>query len=298
MSNSFYVPGWHNDPWEVDTVLARLPTPLFGDTPAGAVADPLPDHVFLWNAVRNLGHGETLVKNQGQVGSCVSFGTNSAIRCTMAAEIVQGDPEEFADIVEEVTYGGSRVEVGGGRISGDGSVGAWAADFVRKWGVVARGQYGEHDLRQYDEARCRRYGREGVPRELEELARKHPVQDCSLVKTWDEAKTALAQGYAIAICSDQGFDMRRNEDGIARPSGSWAHCMALIGYATIKGNEYGCINNSWGPNAHTGPLGPGDPPPSGFYAPADVVDRMIRQGDSWAFSRLVGFPAKPLAWFV
>ena len=38
----------------------------------------------------------------------------------------------------EVIYGGSRVEIGGGRIRGDGSIGAWAARWVRDYGVVPR----------------------------------------------------------------------------------------------------------------------------------------------------------------
>ena len=37
---------------------------------------------------------------------------------------------------------------------------------------------------------------------------------------------------------------------------------------------------------------PTDAPGCGFWADADVLDRMLAQGDSWAFSRFVGFPAK------
>jgi len=50
--------------------------------------------------------------------------------------------------------------------------------------------------------------------------------------------------------------------------------------------------NSWGGLAHSGPSGAGDPSTAGFWADADVVDRMLRQGDSWAFSRVSGFPRR------
>ena len=50
----------------------------------------------------------------------------------------------------------------GGRVRGDGSVGAWAARFVSEYGVVERGVVGRHDLRKYDEVLCREFGRLGA----------------------------------------------------------------------------------------------------------------------------------------
>ena len=59
----------------------------------------------------------------------------------------------------------------------------------------------------------------------------------------------------------------------------------------------GFLLNSWGETAHTGPTGIGDPSPAGFWADAAVLDRMLRQGDSWAFSGIRGFPARKLDWY-
>jgi hypothetical protein len=92
--------------------------------------------------------------------------------------------------------------------------------------------------------------------------------------------------------------MQRDSNGICEPSRKWIHCMALIDYATINGREYGRIENSWGPNAHTGPLGPGNPPSSGFYADSKVINGILGQGDSWAFSAVQGWPARKLNWFI
>lgn len=168
---------------------------------------------------------------------------------------------ELRDIAEEVTYAGSRVEVGGGRLrGGDGSVGAWAAQFVQKYGVVSREVHGQYDLTKYSESRARSWGNSGVPDDLELVARQHSVRDITLVKTWADAKRALSQGYGIAICSDQGFAMQRDSRGVAAPKGRWAHCMCLDGYHIDEsGNEFGHIENSWGGEYPYRPCGLGHP---------------------------------------
>jgi hypothetical protein len=296
--------GWVDDPTEVAAVSRRQPWATAAATPAGQVsADELPKEVFQWWAYKALFGRNPPEKNQKSVGSCVSFGTNTGVERGYAVDVKTsgGDSDQFKHFVEEITYGGSRVEVGGGRIRGDGSLGAWAAEFVKagKWGLIARGVYenGKYDLTEYSESRCRQYGDRGVPDDLEDDAREHPVQAVVQVRSWIEAKKLLAQGYGIAICSDQGFSMRRDADGVAQPSGSWAHCMCLDGYVVLNsGKERGHIENSWGGNAHTGPVGPGDPSTAGFWADSGVIDRMLRQGDSWAFSGVKSFPAKKINW--
>jgi hypothetical protein len=291
--------GWWDNPVEVAAVVRSQPYASASATEAGQVAgDELPKEVFLWHAHKKITGKNPETKNQGGVGSCVSFGTNTAIRRTMAVEIaIGGEAEELTDIVEEVTYGGSRVEVGGGRIRGDGSIGAWAAEFVKKWGVIARGKYDGHDLSRYSESTCRSFGSRGVPDALEPLAREHPVKEVVAVNTTEEAKRLLASGYGIAICSDQGFSMRRDSRGVASPSGTWHHCMCIDGYVVLpNGDEIYHDENSWGPDAHTGPVGPGEPGPGGFYMEKRVLARILGQGDSWAFSALRGFPARSINW--
>lgn len=297
MSNPFYTPGWVDDPVAVQAVQATLPRPVFAMTPTAAIpAADLPAEVFLWKFYERLFAGKkTPTRNQGQVGSCVSFGTAAAVERTMCAEIAAGQPEEFKDLVQEVIYAGSRVEVGGGRLRGnDGSLGAWAADWCRKWGVVARGQYGSLDLSAYSESRAKQWGDSGVPDELEAEAKAHAVTDVTQVQTTEDAQKALAAGYGIAVCSQQGFAMQRNADGVCEAQGSWAHCMCCDGYATFAGGLHFHIDNSWGPNAHTGPVGAGDPSTSGFWAKASAFARMLNAGDSWVFAGVNGWRATVL----
>ena len=270
----------------------RQPVQWFGDTPAGkarvAFGDVL---VVLPDAAKQVRGSFLPARDQGQVGSCVSFGTATAIEHLMLVQIARGDMADYHDLAQEVIYGGSRVEIGGGRIRGDGSVGAWAAQFVQKFGVVTRDKHGKYDLLTYSESRCREWGRTGVPDDLEPLAKESPVKGITGIRNAEEAKTALVQGYPIAVCSDQGFASTRDKDGFARASGSWAHCMAVLGYRDAPRKGF-LICNSWGPTWISGPKGSIDIPDGCFWCEYSTFDRMCKQNDTWAFSDAVGFPAK------
>jgi hypothetical protein len=106
-----------------------------------------------------------------------------------------------------------------------------------------------------------------------------------------DKKRSIQQGYPVAVCSDQGFTMDRDATGRCRPQGQWMHCMAIIGVRTNPEGAF--ILNSWGDNAHTGTVWPADAPVAGFWADASVVDRMMRQGDSFALADVAGFPQRP-----
>jgi hypothetical protein len=292
-----FATGWVEDSSAVSALLEELPQPFASNTPAGQVEE-LPERVHLWDIARKVTGALLPPRNQGAVGSCVSFGTARAVEYSMVCEIFQGEPEQFVELATEVIYGGSRVEIGGGKLSGDGSVGAWAADWCRKYGVLGREKYNEIDLTIYDEKRCREWGKSGIPTSIEDLAKLHPTRSTTLVQNWEEARRMLASGYGIALCSSQGFSMIRDGNGISAPKGIWNHCMTLCGYDSINGQQHGRFDNSWGGEAHTGPVGPGAPGPEGFWASAIIIDKMLRQGDSWAFSCVEGFPARKLRWIL
>jgi hypothetical protein len=281
--------GWVDDPDAVRHCLAEMDCGTFRDTPAFAAAWDGPENVYLWESARTVTGDLLPARDQRSVGSCVGFATASAIEFLSLVQIVDGEAAEYRHLASEVIYGGSRVEIGGGRIRGDGSIGAWAARWVRDYGVVPRGRHGSHDLRLYDENRCRDYGRRGVPDDLEVLAKEHPVRGVVNVRSWEECRSAIRNGYPVLVCSSQGFTMDRDGEGFCNPRGRWYHAMAVIG---VRSGERpgGFLLNSWGPDAHRGPRYPADAPGCGFWADADVLDRMLAQGDSWAFSRFVGFP--------
>ncbi len=291
--------GWVPDPAAVGAVRDRFPDRAdFTATEAFRAAYTGPDDVYLWEACKKVTGSVLPARNQGQVGACVGFGTAAAVEHLMCVELAAsgGTSKEFRPVAPEVIYAGSRVEIGGGRVRGDGSVGAWAAEFVRRYGVVPRGVFGALDLSRYSESVCRDLGRSGVPAELEAVARKHPVQGIANVRTWAEARAAVRNGYPVAVCSRQGFRLERDADGFCPPAGVWYHCMALVG---VRGGDRpgGFLVNSWGPAAHTGPRRPADAPAAGFWADARVIEIMLADGDSWAVSGFPGFPARRLDWY-
>ena len=297
-----FAQGWVNDPPEVEAIVAQQPFKTFSDTEAGQfmVASDLPKSVYLWDAAKKVLGKLLPPRSQGEVGSCVAFGCCRAVEYTMLSEIAAGEAEEFRDLCTEVNYAGGRVEVGKGRLGrGDGSIGAWSAEFVKRWGSIDRAVYGTYDLTKYSEDRCRAWGKSGVPDDLEPEVKKYPITTITLVTTPTEAKKALAAGYGISVASDQGFSYTRNSNGICAPRGSWAHQMCICGYTEIDGKTYFRIDNSWGANTHTGPTGPGSPGPEGFYAAENVVAGMLSQKDSFAYAGMKGFvPRNIIDWFV
>jgi hypothetical protein len=286
-----YIPGWVDDPAAVEAIAQLQPLPEFGNTEAGQDSGPIPSRVFLWDVAKKITGSILPPYSQGNIGSCVSFGTARAVQYSMLGEILNGEPEDFRQIVEEAIYGLARVEIGGGRIRGDGAVGAYGAQAVKDFGILDRAIHGQHDLRKYSEATCRDWGNKGLPDDLEPIAKMYPVKNITRVRTWDEAKRALANLYGIAVCSSQGFTMERDKNGFAKPRGTWQHCMCLDGY-NEDGNESGHFKNSWGAHSHIGPEGIGDPGPCGFWADSEVIDKMLRSGDCWAFSGVQGFQKK------
>jgi hypothetical protein len=293
--------GWVADPDVIAANLDPVVTTHFGDTPAGKAALGDTD-VFLWQAVRKVNNkAPPWYPNvdQQQVGCCVGCGWKHASDICQATSILAGQSAEWQPVSVEVIYGGSRVEVGKGQIRGDGSVGAWAAKWCSTYGLAAMQKYESVDLSTFSPSRARTFGTKGVPADIETAAKLHPVKTTALVKTWADVKRAIQQGYPVAVCSDQGFTMTRDKDGFARPSGTWGHCMCICGVRTT-GKEGGFILNSWGDEAHTGPVWPADAPVAGFWADAATIGRMVGEGDSFALSDVVGFPARkvPVDWFI
>jgi hypothetical protein len=287
-------PGWEPRPEEVEAVQGELPIPAFGQAPADEIPiEDIPDDMLGWKMFEKATGKPWPVINQGSIGSCVAHGTVNAIYYTMGYEIANGDREEWKPLSRETIYGGSRVEVGKGRLGrGDGSIGAWAAKFVNQWGIVA-----EEKVGPYDVGRCKQYGANGVPDDIEKLAKEHPIAEVTLVTSFEQACKALSSGYGISICSGQGFSMTRDKDGFCAPRGHWSHCMALIGYRK-DGPRPGCvIVNSWGANTTSGPQ-PDGLPASAWWCEASVINRILKEEDSWAFSGVNGFPARKLNWVI
>lgn len=285
--------GYDYDWQEVDRFVSGLRRPVFG-TSAQPLRDTGKGKVALLHKAFEAVTGEPMRPHYQTIGDCVSHGWAIGVDTLAAVEIhLAGERELWkAKTVTEPIYALSRVEVGGGRLSGDGSIGAWAARAVSEYGTLLRQRYDRYDLRKYSGSKARTWGRrgQGLPDKLEPIAREHPVRTVSLVTSYEDARDAIANGYPVPVCSMQGFASRRDREGFAKATGRWAHCMCFIG-ADDKHKRPGllCIN-SWGGDWIRGPKRH-DQPDGSFWVDADDADRMLRvDPDSYSMSGFEGYP--------
>jgi hypothetical protein len=290
--------GWRPD-------LVEEAAPIVAEMPQFLIvgADPSQDNsranVRLWDAAKRVTGGQHLPNYPQQVGDCVSFGAKNAIEYLQCVNLADGidfalggpiarGPPEFRPVYPPYIYGTSRVQIGGGRLRGDGSVGAWAAAAVQQYGVLRSDAPG---VPSYSGSVARDWGKSGPPRTLIDEAKRYPVKTVAPVRTPDETRDAIVNGYPVTIASSWGtrnYDIR---DGrrVARGDGSWAHQMCLIGYDGTASQPYWYCLNSWGPNAHPAPL-QGEPP-GGFWLNEASLKKILAARDSFAFSGFDGFPA-------
>jgi hypothetical protein len=256
--------------------------PFLTDTGKGKVS-------LIWKAQEQIA---PLSSIRQEIGDCVGFGYSRGDDLLSCVEIVlRREPESWKGYSSsEWIYGTSRVLVGGGRIRGDGSIGSWAAKAVSEHGTLLRAKYPQVDLSRYTGERAKLWGSSsGFPRELETLADEHPVKTTALVKTYEEARDMIANGYPVAVCSRQGFSDKRDAEGFARPQGVWPHCMLFIGGDdSFRRPGLLCDNRSWGDDWNGGPTRH-DQPGGTFWVDANVVDKMLSEQDSYALADKTGY---------
>jgi hypothetical protein len=237
-----------------------------------------------------LGHDNPLYAQE--IGDCVSHGFKNALHAKEAVDIaLNGEAEKWRPVYPPFIYGASRVWVGGGRLWGDGSVGAWAVEAAKKYGVLFSDETG---VAPYSGAIAKSWGRSGPPKNFEDnFAIHYPLTDYAKVNSAQEAADNLLSGRSVTIASNQGFTYKTDSRQFMTPKGVWGHQMALIGCDLDYKYPFFVIENSWGPNVFerlkdfdTGEL----LPDCTLRVDFDVVDKMIKQDDTWALSSFNGFP--------
>lgn len=251
--------------------------------------------VVLWDYTRQVNRGSHLPTWRQEIGDCVSMGAANAIDYLACMEIARlGDRERYRRSFPPFIYGVSRMQIGGGKLGlSDGSLGVWAADAVRKFGVLA---CDEPKTPKYSGDVARTWGRTpGVPKAFLELGKPHCLKTVAQVSNYPQVRDALINGYPVTVASSRGFRMElrvANGKSWGVPAGQWFHQMCFVG-VDDDSQRPGCYClNSWGDTAHGKPAD--DAPPGGFWVDAEVVESMVKEGDSWAYSQFEGFPARKL----
>jgi hypothetical protein len=276
------------DPEETAALLAELKTPLFGAA-----------------AYKLFGSGEgklslpfkSLLKfdpefgpsERQTTGDCVSHSTRNAVDITRAVEIdIKGEPESFE--CRSATEG---IYQSRGHMD-QGMTCSRAARYVHEiGGILLRKNYGHVDLSVYNSSLG---DKKQIPKSIWiQEAKKHQVKTISLITTIEEARDALANGYAISVCSSVGFSSRRDVKGIAKRSIDWSHAMVWCACDDTRerhNETLFLVQNSWG-IWNSGPKVHGQPEGS-FWIREQDARTMLSSYGSWAFSDVDGFPQKKL----
>lgn len=211
--------------------------------------------VILWPAYEKIS-GKKIRPHKQLRGTCVARGFEMAARMSYCNALFQRTRlGKNADLSYEILYAGSRNYPGKGSIrNGDGSVGAWAAEWLSLYGLCERGVYGSVDVSKDNEMLAVSLARSGVklPKEVLDACKEHTWATNRCQNT-DEIADSIASDFGVARCWDTLFG-NRNSKGISRPADTGAHCQAVIGVAVSPSGEDIFIEiQSWGENIPSGP---------------------------------------------
>lgn len=281
------------DPEDTDKLLGELPHPVFGAAAHNLYGTGDGKLALLYKSAQKFdptfGYHE-----QQTTGDCVAHATRTAVDVTRCHEIVGGDREEF------IARGATEAIYGSRGHGGQGMSCSVAARFVHQnGGILIRKNYGFIDLSTYNSSIGSNWGRSGVPRDVIAEGQKHRVKTISNIRTLEEARDAIANGYAISVCSGYGFSSRRDKNGIASRSSGWNHAMcwcAVDDTREILNETLFLVQNSWGvwnggPKRH-------DQPDGSFWIREKDARGMLSGGGAWVFSDVDGFPARKVDWTI
>jgi hypothetical protein len=224
-------------------------------------------------------------------GDCVSHATRNACDVSRAVEIdVHNERESW------IARGATEAIYGARGHGGQGMSCSRAAEFVSKnGGILLRKNYkGVADFTKYNGNLGAGWGGRGLPDTVIDAANDHQIKTVSLVRTVEEARDALANGYGLSVCSNYGFSNKRDKKGIANVSGNWAHAMAWIACDDTGNEPLFLVQNSWGKWNDGGYPEWGSIPDGSFLIRAEVAAGMLAANGSYAFSNFDGFPVQKL----
>lgn len=245
-------------------------------------------------------------------GDCVSWSTRNACLLTMCCDITSGIPDEVSGKLEgapEVSESARRNGVlsteaiyNWRRHGGDGWSCAEAASVVIKdSGLWLRKKYDEIgvDFTVYSARNAGIYGSRTPPETWSAIGAPHRMRTATVLETFEQLRSMLANGYGVSSCGSEGFSNTRDDNGVSFRKGSWAHALAYIAIddrpeiIAIYGEPLVLVQNSWG-DWNDGPRRiyrtTIDIPIGAFWAKwSDLKNR-----DMFALSGASGWPPKKL----
>lgn len=197
-------------------------------------------------------------------GDCVSHDTKNAALVSLVCDTVSSIADEITKLLEglpEVDPKG----ISEGVLSteyfywfrgynGDGWSCDAAANVALTKGMLLRNNYPNLgiDLREYSGGLAGKYGAQSPPEEITKAGQEHLIRTCAELKSFEEIRDYLGNGYGVSSCGGEGFSSTRDENGVSVRKGGWSHALALIGaddreiIKKLYGEPLVLILNSWG----------------------------------------------------
>ncbi len=282
--------GWVDNPQEREDFLNQSKYPLFGaaapwlkDSGKGKLSLP-------YLAVHKVSGDTTIFEKEAQVGpDCVSHGKRNAGDITRACDIdLRGQPEEW------ISRGATEVIYGARGHCGAGMGGARGSNILTQRGFAIRKVYGKYNLSTYNYRLGNSWCPDNIPQEILDEIKPYVFGVASLVRTVEELRDALANGYGADECSNFLPSPNRDSKGFVKQGGSGGHCKAIGGCDDRDGNMDFLVINSWGRYQNGGHPDFGQIPASAYMLHADQMQRILNAGETYVFSSFDGYPAKNL----
>lgn len=282
---------------EVRAMAAAMPKLQVRDL-EGKVVDGAGKFVELFRFSKMVNGGKHLPCLRQETGDCVPHGAARAIAELMCFRLAKaGKTTNVVMPAPEYMYGIGRVKIGKRQLGrGAGSLGIWNAQGAQAYGVLMRDEADALGYK-YSGRESDNWGFNGPPENAIEVASKFRIRSFAQVRSWEDVRDAITHGFPVTVASNVGFEGGQVDlDGKRwlRPRGNWGHQMCFIAVEDRKGRTKGAFcMNSWGEDAHPPTLN--DEPRGGFWVDWQTVQRMVSQGDSWAYSDIDKFKAEETA---
>ena len=227
---------------------------------------------------------------------CTSHASRNARDTSRAVQIlVAMKPETF------IVRGATEPTYGARGHGGAGMSPAKAAMFENSTGFLIRKNYEIVDLSSYKGSIGARWGKGGVPPDVQKLCAENKVGIIRQIRSIADARDALFNGYALMSGQYAAWSPSPSDDHYhKRVSPGWNHAMATVGMDFTKKfwpfNVF-FIQNSWGGWSQKPREWPGDYPP---WVPGMIVCReedwavCVESEDCYAYGSVDGFPPQRL----
>lgn len=199
------------------------------------------------------------------IGDCVSHSTKNANLMTMSCEIVAAKPDEVTGVIEGIPEISPEGIANGvlstesvywwRRHGGDGWSCPDAAQVVLKesgccWPRTNYPDLGI-DVTKYSSSVAHKYGSQTPPENFKKQGGLHLIRSATELNSFEQIRDFLYNGFGVSSCGSEGYSNKRDENGVSKRSGSWAHALAIVGaddrdiIKQIYGEPLINILNSW-----------------------------------------------------